>query len=123
MDRLLLQLEQQLAVLSGQLGVAASLLVTGASVVVIALSLLRAFPLRSARSTAPASGGEHQAGGGRGGDAPLGAPAGLPAPEQLARLIQERRSIFPKDYTGAIVADSDLQVRERGRPMSGGGQH
>ena len=81
MGSILLQLEQQLAALSGQLGVPASLLVSAASLVLIATTLLRSFLSRSPRSAAPPSGG---------GETPISAPVGLPAPEQLARLIQVR---------------------------------
>lgn len=110
MDSILLQLEQQLTALSVPTSVPTSLLFTAASVVVISLTLVRTLRSRSHHSTS-AGDPKHQQGGCRGDETALSALAGLPAPEQLSRLIQQRRSIFPKDYTGATVADSDLQVR------------
>lgn len=83
----------------------ATLALTGVSIAVIALGFhLKRSPRTAVDNPKPS------AGDGSVGDKTLGMPDLLIAPDQLARVIKQRRSIFPKDFNGEIVSDKDLQV-------------
>ena len=95
------RIEQQLTELGTNLP--ATLALTGASIAVIALGFhLKRSPRTAVDNPKPTAGD--------GISKTLGMPDLLIAPEQLAHVIKQRRSIFPKDFNGDIVSDKDLQV-------------
>ena len=106
MDGILLQFEQQLAASSALLSVPASVVVAAASITLIGVTVVSTMLLRRPGSEAPDTSGNLEVDSGSGGnDASLSASAGLPAPEQLARLIQVLRS--PLSLNSVSKSSSD----------------